>query len=463
MKDAQLKKRRRIETHTEVSKSSSDNPRLGCPAEGQVRQIESLPLKTLKPAKRNARTHSKRQIEQIANSMRRFGVINPVLIDGQGQIVAGHARVEACKLLGQNTVPVIRVAHLNELEVRAFMLADNRLAEKAGWDRDLLALEFEELQVALPTIELDLSITGFDPGEIELILSDYADDSSDPVDEIPEVEEKPIAKPGDLFILGRHRIIVGDARDPDVHAQLMNSEIAEMAFLDPPYNVPVQGHVGGRGQTRHREFAHASGEMTSSQFTEFLQVSLGATAKFMRDGAIAFVCMDWRHGAELRQAGAKVFDELKNICVWTKTNPGQGSFYRNAHEFVFVFKRGTQPHINTFELGQHGRSRSNVWSYAGVNTFRSGRMDELRMHPTVKPVALIADAMKDCSRRGSIVLDSFLGSGSSILAAERVGRSTYGIEIDPKYVDVTIRRWQRLTRKDAFLEVNGKSFGELEG
>jgi DNA modification methylase len=426
------------------------------------RQIEMVSVNSLKPAKRNARTHSKKQVEQIANSMRRFGVINPIIVDSQNQIIAGHARAAACQLLGQKSVPVIRVTHLSEVELRAYMLADNKLAENSGWDRDILAVEFEALQIALPEFDLDLGITGFDPAEIDSVFTDYAE-SSDPADDLPAIEESTVAKPGDLFILGRHRIVVGDARDRDVYLQLMRSEIAEMAFLDPPYNVKIQGHVGGRGRTQHREFTHASGEMTSSQFTEFLRESLGATARFIKDGAIAYVCMDWRHAPELHQAGASVFDELKNICVWNKTNPGQGSFYRSQHEFIFVFKRGKQSHINTFELGQHGRSRSNVWTYAGANSFRSGRMDELKMHPTVKPVALIADAMKDCSRRGSIILDSFAGSGSSMLAAERVGRRAYCIEIDPKYVDVAIRRWQQTTRKDAFLEATGQSFDELCG
>jgi hypothetical protein len=213
-----------------------------------------------------------------------------------------------------------------------------------------------------------------------------------------------------------------------------------MAFLDPPYNVPIQGHVGGRGRTRHREFACAAGEMTAPEFTAFLKESLLCGAAHLADGAIAFVCMDWRHVREILDAGSAAFTELKNICVWAKTTPGQGTFYRSQHELVFVFKKGEAPHINTFELGQHGRTRSNVWSYPGANAFRAGRLDELRMHPTVKPVALIADAMRDCSRRGSIVLDSFVGSGSSIAAAEQVGRRAFCIELDPLYADCAIRR-----------------------
>jgi DNA modification methylase len=235
-----------------------------------------------------------------------------------------------------------------------------------------------------------------------------------------------------------------------------------MAFLDPPYNVRVAGHVGGRGRIKHEEFACASGEMTSEQFVQFLKETLGTAARHTVDGGIAYVCMDWRHARELLDAGSAVYDELKNICVWAKTTPGQGSFYRSQHELVFVFKRGASPHLNTFELGQHGRTRSNVWTYPGANAFRAGRMDELKMHPTVKPVALIADAMRDCSRRGSVILDPFAGSGTSIMAAEKIGRRAFCMEIEPRYVDVAIRRWQQYTGKDAILESTGQTFGELQ-
>jgi DNA modification methylase len=255
--------------------------------------------------------------------------------------------------------------------------------------------------------------------------------------------------------------LVGDARDENAYVRLMQGKMAEMAFLDPPYNVKIDGHVGGRGRVKHREFAFASGEMTSEQFIQFLQEALGSCALHTVDGGISYVCMDWRHAGELLQAGTTVYDELKNICVWAETTPGQGSFYRSQHELVFVYKRGQAPHLNTFELGQHGRSRSNIWSYPGANAFRAGRMDELKMHPTVKPVALIADAMRDCSRRGSIILDAFAGSGSTIMAAEQIGRRAFSIEIDPRYVDVTVRRCQRVTGRDAILEGAGQTFDEI--
>lgn len=425
-------------------------------------RIKSVSVTALRAHPRNARTHSKKQIQQIANSMKRFGVINPIVVDDRGQIVAGHARVEATKLLGIKRVPVIRLSHLTEAEVRAYMLADNKLAEKAGWDRGLLAIEFQELGLTLPEIGLELGITGFEPHEMNSVLVDLGtEQKADPTDELPHESGPANAKPGDLFILGHHRLLVGDARDPRAYDRLMGRDVADMIFTDPPYNVPVQGHVGGRGKIKHREFAVASGELTSAQFVHFLRQTLGLCADHLVDGGIAYVCMDWRHLPDVFEAGAAVFSELKNICVWAKTTPGQGSFYRSQHEMVLVYKKGKAPHLNTFELGQHGRTRSNLWTYAGANTFRAGRTDELKMHPTVKPVALIADAMRDCSKRGSIVLDAFAGSASTIAAAELVGRRAYCMEIDPLYADVAIRRWQKQTGRDAVHEDSGRVYSEL--
>jgi DNA modification methylase len=334
--------------------------------------------------------------------------------------------------------------------------------KKAGWDREILAIELEELQIALPEIGIDVGITGFDPGEIDSLLVDLGQESANPADEIPDLNDHEIvSREGDVFVLGQHRLLAGDARNAETYRRLMRGELAEMAFADPPYNLPIVGHVGGRGRIKHRDLACASGEMTSKQYIQFLTQTLRYGARHIVDGGITYVCMDWRHARELFEAGAVVYDELKNICVWAKTTPGQGSFYRSQHELVFVYKKGVSAHLNTFELGQRGRTRSNVWTYAGVNTFRAGRMDELKMHPTVKPVALIADAMRDCSRRGGIVLDAFAGSGSTIMAAEQVGRRARCIEIDPGYVDVAIRRWQRFTKRDAVLEGTKHSFDEL--
>jgi DNA modification methylase len=426
--------------------------------------VEMLPPSKLKPAKRNARTHNEKQIELLARSILHFGFIKPVVIDDRGRIIAGHGIWLAAKKLGLKKVPVIRVSHLTETQLRAYALADNQLATKSGWDRELLSLEFADLQVELPEIGLDLTMLGFEPGEIDTVLADFADEESDPADEIPELESGPaLSQPGDVFLMGRHRLLVGDARDPGAFERLMQGEVAEMGIHDPPYNVRIQGNVGGRGRIKRREFACASGEMTQAEFIGFLKSTLGPCAHHSVDGAIHFVFIDWRHVGELLEAGAEVFDELKNICVWVKSNAGQGSFYRSQHELVLVFKHGHAPHLNNFGLGAGGRTRSNVWRYAGVNAFRAGRMDELRMHPTVKPVAMIADALRDCSRRGSIVLDAFAGSGTTIMAAEQIGRRAFCMEIDPHYADVAIRRWQAFTRRDAVLESTGRTFDDLAG
>lgn len=233
-----------------------------------------------------------------------------------------------------------------------------------------------------------------------------------------------------------------------------------MVFADPPYNVQISSIVG-RGKIKHREFASASGEMSPEEFEAFLVKTLSLTVQYSRVGSIHYICMDWRHLSEALAAGKQVYTEFKNLVVWAKTNAGQGSFYRSQHELILVFKNGEAPHQNNIELGRHGRSRSNVWTYAGVNTFRAGRLDELSIHPTVKPVGLVADAMRDCSRRGDIILDPFMGSGTTILAAERVGRRGYGLEIDPLYVDAAIRRWQDFTKRDAVLKATGQTFDEV--
>jgi len=449
-----LRKPRSIETRNAVSNAAL--------AAKLPWMVEMLSPSSLEPAKRNARAHNKAQEEAVANSVLHFGVIKPVVIDEGNRIVAGHAVWRAAKKLGLRRIPVIRVSHLSETELRAYALADNQIATKSAWDLEILSLELGELELALPEIGLDLSITGFEPAEVDAVFDTLAENTADPADEALEPVEGPaVSSPGALFELGRHRLLVGDARDDAAFARLMTGEVADMGIHDPPYNVRIQGNVGGRGRIKRREFACASGEMTGAEFEAFLKDTLGLCADHSIDGAIHYVFIDWRHVAELMTAGTAVFDELKNMCVWVKNNAGQGSFYRSEHELVFVFKHGQAPHLNNFGLGGGGRNRSNVWRYAGVNTFRAGRMDELKMHPTVKPVVMIADAMRDCSRRGSVVLDAFAGSGTTIIAAEQTGRRAFCMEIDPHYADVAIRRWQALTKRDAILESTGQTFDEL--
>jgi DNA modification methylase len=428
-----------------------------------MRTIQFVSPCALKPNPRNARTHSKKQIRQIADSIGTYGFTVPVLIDENAILIAGHGRLEAAKLLGLKSIPAIVVKGLSEAKKRALLLADNKIAENAGWDRERLAIELPELAELLIDEDLDISITGFEPVEIDQLASDFEETSSDPADAVESawLSAAVVSKPGDLWWLGNHRLLCADSRNESDLGRLMGRERAAMAFLDPPYNVRIKSIVG-RGRAKHGEFAMASGEMSSRDFIAFLRETLSNAAKLSREGAVHFVCMDWRHIGELIEAGQTVYGGMLNLVVWVKTNAGQGSFYRSQHELVGVFRVGEAQHLNNIELGRHGRSRSNVWHYAGVNTFRAGRMEELSAHPTVKPVGMVADALKDCTKRGDIVLDAFSGAGTTILAAERVGRQAYAAELDPRYVDVAIRRWQAFTRRDAVHSATGQTFDDLD-
>lgn len=422
--------------------------------------ITNLPVTGLRPYPGNARTHSAKQIAEIATSIKAFGFNNPVLVDKDGTIIAGHGRVAAAKKLGLEVVPCVRLEHLSEAEKRAYILADNKLAEKAGWDRDILAIELQHL--ADLDLDFDITATGFEMAEIDLLLSDAEADQADPADAVPEFAVGPaVTQPGDIWQIGRHRLICGDSTLSETYARLLAGERAQMVFTDPPYNVKIDGHVSGLGATKHREFAMASGEMSEAQFTRFLKDVFANLAGHAVDGAIHFVCMDWRHVGEVLAAATPAYSELKIICVWAKTNGGMGSLYRSQHELVFVYKSGRAPHINNVELGRHGRYRTNVWQYAGANAFSATRGDDLAMHPTVKPVALVADAILDCSRRKGIVLDAFAGSGTTLVAAERTGRRGYGIELDPLYCDVIVRRLATVAELEAVHAVSGRTFSGL--
>jgi len=414
-----------------------------------------ISLGLLKPHPKNARTHSRKQVRQIADSIRTFGFTNPILIDGSDTILAGHGRVEAAKLLGLVEVPCVRLEHMSPQQKRAYVLADNKLALNAGWDEDVLAEELKGLLAV--ELDFDIGVIGFDVAEIDGLVEGAApEEPGDPADELlPDSDVPSRCRPGDVWQLGRHRLICGSALEPQSVTALMDGEAATMVFTDPPYNVPIDGHVGGTGKTKHREFAMASGEMSTAEFTAFLRTAFSNLADASVDGSIHFVCMDWRHMAEMLAAGDRVYEELKNLIVWVKDNGGMGTFYRSRHELIFAFKKGTAPHINSFELGQHGRYRTNVWQYRGVNTLKAGRMDELAMHPTVKPVQMIADAIKDCSGRGDIVLDLFGGSGSTLIAAHKAGRRGYLAELDPVYCDRIIRRWETYAKDEAELVACG--------
>jgi DNA modification methylase len=367
--------------------------------------------------------------------------------------------MEAAKALGLAEIPCLRIRHLNEAQKRAFAILDNRLAEDSTWDFQFLAKEFEFLQAE----GIDLQSTGFEIPEFDMIFAAAdipANDTED--DEIPDlVPTRAITKPNGLWTMGEHFLVCADARRPEPFAALLRGSRVQLVFVDPPYNVRIHGHVSGKGRNKHREFAEASGEKTPEQFTKFLEDSFGLLAEHSEDGAIHFVCTDWRHLREMLTAGHRVYRELKNLCVWNKTNAGMGTFYRSQHELICVWKNGRGKHANNIQLGKHGRNRSNVWTYAGANAFSADRLTDLAMHPTVKPVGLVADAILDCSRRGDLVLYSFGGSGTTLIACERTNRRARLIEIDPNYCDQTVRRWQKLTGRIA-VNAAGVPFNDLE-
>jgi DNA modification methylase len=420
--------------------------------------VEYLPLSAIKPNPHNARTRGQKQTSQIAASMEKFGVTNPVLIDENNVIIAGHGRLAAAKQLKLDTLPTIKLSHLTDMQKRALMLADNKIALNAGWNEELLRIELAELLVA--DLDFDVGITGFDTAEIDLMLSEPQ--KADPADEQIEPDDgPPVSRLGDVWLLGPHRLHCGDALDADAYRCVMAGEVAQMVVSDVPYNVKIDGHVSGLGKVRHEEFKMASGEMSPAEYETFLRTTIAYMAEVAMDGAIIELFIDWRHLLEMLHASESILGKPINLCVWNKTNGGMGSLYRSKHELIVVLKKGTAPHINNVELGRYGRYRTNVWDYAGVNSFRRGRQEDLEDHPTVKPVAMIADAIRDCSRRNGIVLDPFGGSGTLILAAERTGRRARVIELDPKYVDVAIKRWLKVTKLPAILEETGERFEQV--
>ena len=422
--------------------------------------IEHIPPDRLRPWASNARTHSKKQLRQIADSIRTFGFTNPVLIDEDGTILAGHGRVAAARMMGLEAVPCRRIGEMTAGQKRAYVIADNKLALNAGWDEEILTIE---LQGLLETdLEFDIDVIGFSIPKIDALIEGLSpEDDGDPADDLLPEDGPPVSRVGDLWELGPHRVICGNALESETFDRLLGDERARMVFTDPPYNVPIDGHVGGSGATKHREFVMASGEMSPDAFTAFLKTAFGNLAAYSHDGSIHYICMDWRHLEEMMAAGRAAYSEFKNLIVWAKDNGGMGTFYRSRHELVFAFKHGMAPHINNFELGQHGRYRTNVWQYRGVNTLRTGRMDELSLHPTVKPVAMIADAIRDVSERNGIILDAFGGSGSTLIAAHKTGRRARLVELDPVYVDRIVRRWQDYARDDAILAGTDRRFEDI--
>ncbi|MBA3668642.1 MAG: ParB N-terminal domain-containing protein [Sphingomonas sp.] len=424
--------------------------------------VEYVAHKALVPDSRNTRKHPKAQLVKLEASIREFGFNAPILIDEDNKVIAGHARLVVAQALGMGSIPCVRVTHLSAVQRRALSIADNRIAEQAEWDPEALKAEF----AALCTMEFPLELTGFATAEIDIILDAplvTMSPTSDPADVFaPPDRSAPAASlPGDCWLLGNHRLYCGNALELQSYEEVLGGHRAAMVITDPPFNVSIQGHVSGLGKAAHREFAMASGEMSPDEFTNFLRQAMDLMVRFSTDGSIHFIFMDWRHIREITTAGAAAYSEFKALCVWNKTNGGMGSLYRSKHELVFVYKNGTAPHCNNVQLGKYGRYRTNVWDYAGANAFGRDRDTDLASHPTTKSVALIADAIRDCSKRGDVILDPFAGSGTILLAAERTGRKAAAIELDPHYVDTAIKRWQEAVGAQATLSNTGQTFAEV--
>lgn len=442
--------------------SAAEGGRIECAEANQSQRsvLIDLPLADFRTAPRRSRKHSPAAIRVLAKSIQTFGAVAPIIIDRDNRIVAGHARLEAAKILSLGSFPAVRASHLSAEQFEAYMLADNKLAQLSEWDDQSVAEILRDLSQTVLTF--DLEVTGFERPEIDLRIQSLQDpeEADGDADNDPSTAV-PVTRLGDIWLLGMHRLICGNALDIDTYSQLLAGEKASGTWTDPPYNVPISRHAVGNGKRVHREFPMASGEMSRDEFFNFLITFLRLATEYVEDGGTSFICMDWRHLEELMAAIREIGHDLLNVCVWVKANGGMGSLYRSQSEFVLVISKHGTKRTNNVQLGKFGRNRTNVWNYAGMNSFsRRGQIKGLELHPTVKPLAMVADAILDVTPRGGIVLDPFCGSGTTIIAAEQTGRRGYGIELDPLYVDTAIRRWERFSGQQA-RHSGGKTFAGL--
>ena len=430
-------------------------------------QLKVVPTDSLIEYVRNPRKNDA-VVDRMISCIKEFGFRIPIVAKSDGSVVDGHLRLKAAKKLGLKEVPIVIADDLSDAQIKAFRLIANQSANWAEWDEELLKLEFEELK----DLNFDLNLTGFDLGEVDRLLSEDKEIREDDFKEEVSQNEPIISQTGDLWLLGEHRLLCGNSIIKSDIERLMDGRVADMVFTDPPYNVKVSS-ISGLGATHHSEFPMASGEMSDKEFIEFLTNVFKNLVSSSKDGSIHYVCMDWKHIYEIVTAGRNVYQELKQLCVWNKGIGGMGTFYRSQHELIFVFKNGDAKHTNNFGLGETGRYRTNVWDYSGMNNFSNeGREELLKMHPTVKPLKLVADAILDCSNYGELILDLFGGSGTTLIACEETNRKCCMMEMDPKYVDTIIRRWQQrdVASEDSLREggkyrvihaETGKTFDEL--
>jgi DNA modification methylase len=422
--------------------------------------VEQLPLDQLKHFPDNPRIHEEEAINTLARMIQATQIMPPLMVDTHNRILAGEGRCAAARLLGMKTVPVLRALNRSEAEMQAFRLADNRAVELSRWDEKLLTVSIKGLADLKPNFNLE--VTGWKQAEIDIKFQSLLEpQNAGDNDQVPEVPAQPVTRLGDLFLCGPHRILCGSALEKDDFARLMNGQLAAMIMQDPPYNVSVKKHVGGLGRIQHEEFLIASGELSRNEFLTFLTEQLQLNAEVCQPGGTLMSWMDWRSIDLLMAAGRACGLDLVNMCVWVKTNGSMGSLYRSKYELVCVFRKPGGKPINNVQLGKFGRYRTNVWTAPGANSFGADRIEELGSHPTPKNLDTFADAIRDVTHRDNIVLDCFLGSGTSLSAAERTGRVAYGMELEPKYVDVAVLRWEKLTGQKAVLDGDGRTFAEL--
>jgi DNA modification methylase len=414
-----------------------------------------VPLEEVRTPKREIRKLDPAHVCEVANAINGLGFCAPVLVGRDNAVIDGAIRVEAARQLGLGRVPCVRIEHLSETEQRVLRLAVNRLGEKGEWNLDELKIEFEELILVAAPIE----VSGFALDEIDQVILGGEVDAIERGPLAPEASAIAVARLGDTFQLGPHRVVCGSATEASVIRFLTEDcPPARLVLTDEPYNVPIAGHVSGGN---HREFVMASGEMTDAEFLAFNEAWIGAVLPSLCDGGVAGTFIDWRGCPTVNAAAAKLGLKPLNLVVWAKTNAGMGSLYRSQHELLPLFKKGSAQHVNNVELGKRGRWRSNVWTYPGASSLGSDARRGLQDHPTVKPIAMLEDALLDLTERNDIVIDPFLGSGSTLIAAERTGRLCRGVELDPLYVDVIVRRYEVATGKAATLVETGETFVAL--
>lgn len=417
--------------------------------------VEMRAVADLRASPHHARRLTEKHVDRLVASIADLGFTLPILVR-DGEIVDGLVRVEAARRLGLDRVPAIEVAHLTDVEVRKLRLALDRTAELGEWDLDLLRVEIGELI----DLDVDLSSTGFSPQDVDIVLlDDVNDDEAEQI--LPDVPEFAVTRVGDVWLLGDHRLVCGNALEPEVYEVVLAGSPVHAVLSDLPYNVEIRGNVSGLGKTRHGEFVMASGEMNDVEWQTFLDAVLVLLSEFLIDNGVILAFMDWRSIHRLYAAGFAAGLTLANLVVWYKGTGSMGTLYRSAHELIAVFCKGAHPRVNNIQLGAHGRDRSNVWCAPGANRPGSSANEMLAFHATPKPTEICADALLDVTERGDTVLDAFLGSGTTLIAAEKTGRRCCGIEIEPRFVDVAVRRWQMLTGRSATSAATGETFDEV--